>query len=244
MSRARLLERVLWTLGILLIAVWAAWKLDAFLGHRRDLARFEAAKKAAAAATGKTALPPPAGAPPSASLPPPPVPTLREPAPHDYALWSKERVKAYEESLAQAASAPLGILRIPKIGLEVAVLEGTDDLTLNRAVGHIEDTAKPGEPGNVGIAGHRDGYFRGLKEIAKGDTMEIETLSGVDSYRVTDIWIVKPEDVQVLDPTPRPSVTLVACYPFYFVGHAPQRYIVRAVRESRVTASRIAAAAP
>lgn len=244
MSRTRLLERVLWTLGILLIAVWAAWKLDGFLGHRRDLARFEAAKRATAAAAEKPAGPPPAVAPPSASLPPPPVPTLREPTAHDYALWSKERVKAYEESLAQAASAPLGILRIPKIGLEVAVLEGTDDLTLNRAVGHIEDTAKPGEPGNVGIAGHRDGYFRGLKEIAKGDTMEIETLSGVDTYRITDIWIVKPDDVQVLEPTPQPSVTLVACYPFYFVGHAPQRYIVRGIRESRATASRVAAAAP
>lgn len=241
MSRARLLERVLWTLGIVLIAGWAAWKLYGFLGHRRDLAHFEAAKRAAAE---KPAPPPPAGAPPPASLPPPSVPALREPAPHDYALWSKERVKAYEESLAQAASAPLGILRIPKIDLEVAVLEGTDDLTLNRAVGHVEDTAKPGQPGNVGIAGHRDGYFRGLKEIAKGDTMEIETLSGVDTYRVTDIWIVKPEDVQVLDPTPQPSVTLVACYPFYFVGHAPQRYIVRAVRESHVTAARVAAAAP
>jgi sortase A len=169
---------------------------------------------------------------------------MREPGPPDYALWSKIRIKEYEESLAQASSAPLGILRIPKIDLEVAVLEGTDDLTLNRAVGHIEDTAKPGEAGNVGIAGHRDGYFRGLKEIAKGDTMELETLSGVDTYRVTDVWIVKPEDVQVLAETPQPSVTLVACYPFYFVGHAPQRYIVRAVRESRATADRVAAASP
>jgi sortase A len=244
-SRTRLLERVLWTLGILLIAVWAAWKLYGYLGHRRDLARFEAAKRAAAAAAEKPLAPlPVTPAPPFASLPPAPVPTLRDARPPDYALWSKERVKAYEESLAQGASAPLGILRIPKIGLEVAILDGTDDLTLNRAVGHIEDTAKPGEPGNVGIAGHRDGYFRGLKEVAKGDTMEIETLSGVDTYRITDIWIVKPEDVQVLDPTPQPSVTLVACYPFYFVGHAPQRYIVRAVRESRVTESRVAAASP
>jgi sortase A len=233
-SGPRLIERVLWTLGILLIAVWAGWKLHARIGGKRDLERFETAKRATAAAP----------APPSAAIPPSPVPTLREARPPDYALWSKERVKAYEESLTEAASAPLGILRIPKIGLEVAVLEGTDDFTLNRAVGHIEDTARPGEAGNVGIAGHRDGYFRGLKEIARGDTMELETLSGVDSYRITDIWIVKPEDVQVLDPTPQPSVTLVACYPFYFVGHAPQRYIVRAVRESRATASRVAAASP
>jgi sortase A len=244
-SRARLLERLLWTLGILCLAVWAAWKLHALLGGKRDLERFEAAKKAAAAAARTPAPPlPVTPVPLAASIPPAPVPTLRDAGPPDYALWSKERIKAYEESLAQAASAPLGILRIPKIGLEVAVLEGTDDLTLNRAAGHIEDTAKPGEPGNIGIAAHRDGYFRGLKEVATGDTVELETLTGVDTYRITDIWIVKPDDVQVLDATPAPSLTLVACYPFYFVGHAPQRYIVRAVRESRVSASRIAAAAP
>jgi sortase A len=247
-SRTRAIERLLWALGILLLAVWGIAKLHAYFGSRHDLARFEEARKAAAAAAAaKPAPPPPAApapAPPASSLPPAPVPTLREARPPDYALWSKERVKAYEESLAQGASLPLGILRIPKIGLEVAVLDGTDDLTLNRGVGHIEDTAKPGETGNVGIAGHRDGFFRGLKDIAKGDTMEIETLAGTDTYRITGIWIVKPEDVQVLDPTPEPSVTLVACYPFYFVGHAPQRYIVRGVRESRVSATRVAAAAP
>ena len=246
MSRTRAIERVLWTLGILLLAVWGIAKLHAYFGSRSDLARFEKARKEAAS-SAKPAPPPaaPAPAPPSSSsLPPAPVPTLREAPPPDYALWSKERVKAYEESLAERASAPLGILRIPKIGLEVAVLDGTDDLTLNRAVGHIEETAKPGETGNVGLAGHRDGFFRGLKDVAKGDTVEIETFAGVDTYRISDIWIVKPEDVQVLDPTPEPAVTLVACYPFYFVGHAPQRYIVRAVRESRVSATRVAAATP
>jgi len=121
---------------------------------------------------------------------------------------------------------------------------------LNRAVGHIEDTAKPGEKGNVGIAGHRDGFFRGLKDVVKGDTMELETTSGKETYRVDDIrivkpedvgvldpTIVKPEDVGVLDPTSEPVITLVACYPFYFVGHAPERYIVRAVRQSPAAAS-------
>ncbi len=235
-------------LGIVLLAVWGIAKLHAYFGSRHELARFEAAKKAAEAA-GKPALPigPAASAAPGVaapSLPPAPVPTLRDAAPPDYALWSKERIKEYEDSLTQASASPLGILRIPKIGLEVAVLEGTDDLTLNRAAGHVEDTAKPGEAGNVAIAAHRDGFFRGLKDIAKGDTIEIETLAGVDTYRITDIWIVKPEDVQVLDPTPEPAVTLVACYPFYFVGHAPQRYIVRGVRQSRVSATHVAAAAP
>jgi sortase A len=114
--------------------------------------------------------------------------------------------------------------------LEVAVLEGTDEWTLNRAVGHIEDTARPGAPGNSGIAGHRDGFFRGLKDIRSGDVLEIETHTGIDRYRVERTWIVEPEDVSVLDPTSTPSITLVTCYPFYFIGSAPQRFIVRAVR--------------
>ena len=115
------------------------------------------------------------------------------------------------------------------IGLEAPVLEGTDDETLNRGVGHIDGTAIPGAAGNLGIAGHRDGFFRGLKDIAPGDTLELETLWGQVTYVVQTIWIVSPEDVSVLDPTPAPSLTLVTCFPFYFVGSAPQRYIVRAV---------------
>ncbi len=238
MSRARRLERFFWVAGILLIAVWAAAKIHSYVGSRRDLERFAAAKSASHSAPAPAPAPPPA-----AELAPAPGRTLPE-LPPDYALWSKERVKAYEESLAQQASAPLAILRIPKIDLQVAVLEGTDDFTLNRAVGHIENTGRPGENGNIGLAGHRDGFFRGLKDVAKGDTLELETLTGRDSYRITDIWIVNPDDAQVLDPTPQPSVTLVACYPFYFVGHAPKRYIVRAVREARIASSRVAAAAP
>ena len=98
------------------------------------------------------------------------------------------------------------------------------------ALGHIEDTALPGAVGNAGIAGHRDGFFRGLKDILPGDTIEIDTLVRKEIYRVERTWIVDPSDVSVLDPTPSASLTLVTCYPFYFVGSAPQRFIVRAVR--------------
>lgn len=130
--------------------------------------------------------------------------------------------------------APLAVLRIPKIKLAVAVLEGTAESTLNRAVGHIETTALPGSDGNSGIAGHRDRFFRGLKDIRAGDLLELETLTSVDTYRVERTWIVDPHEVSVLDPTDSPSITLVTCYPFYFVGSAPQRFIVRAVRTHRV----------
>ena len=132
-------------------------------------------------------------------------------------------------SLEQAAPPPLAVLRIPKIRLEVAVLPGTDDFVLNRAVGHIEGTALPGTDGNSAIAGHRDGFFRGLKDIGPGDGIEIDTLRGRETYRVERMWVVEPEDVWVLDATPVRSITLVTCYPFYFVGSAPHRYIVRAV---------------
>ena len=125
---------------------------------------------------------------------------------------------------------PLVVLRIARIHLVVPVLEGTSDVTLNRGVGHIEETAMPGTGGNSGIAGHRDGFFRGLKDVGLGDTIELETLQEKQIYRIDRAWIVDPEDVSVLDPTPEQSITLVTCYPFYFVGSAPQRYIVRAVR--------------
>ena len=110
------------------------------------------------------------------------------------------------------------------------MLPGTDDRSLDRGVGHIEDTAQPGTDGNLGIAGHRDGFFRGLKDITLGDVIELDTIQGSDTYRVERTWVVSPEDVSVLDPTSTRALTLVTCYPFYFVGSAPDRFIVRAVR--------------
>ena len=95
-------------------------------------------------------------------------------------------------------------------------------------MGRIEGTARIGEVGNIGIAGHRDGFFRGLKDIETGDTMELETLTGTQSYVIDKISIVSPEDVYVLDPSEESRITLVTCYPFYFVGKAPLRYIVHA----------------
>ena len=148
----------------------------------------------------------------------------------DFSLWSTQRVFAWRKAIKEPFPSPLAVLRIPKIRLEVAVLPGTDDATLDRGLGHIEDTALPGGVGNAGIAGHRDGFFRGLKDILPGDTIELDTLDRKEIYRVERTWIVDPSDVSVLDPTPAAALTLVTCYPFYFVGSAPQRFIVRAVR--------------
>jgi sortase A len=146
----------------------------------------------------------------------------------DFRLWSAQRIEAYQHSPATDTPAPLGVLKIPSIGIEVPVLEGIDDLTLNRGVGHIDGTPLPGEAGNIGIAGHRDGFFRGLKDVRRGDYLDLYTEQGNTRYVVDDIHIVPPEDVSVLAPRPKSSLTLVTCYPFYFVGSAPSRYIVRA----------------
>ena len=205
-----LVERTAWMFGTLCLVTWGALHIDGAAGARHDVERFALLQAAA----------------------------LQQPAAPDLSLWDPERISAWRQASREPAPPPLAVLRIPKIRLEVAVLRGTDEFTLNRAVGHIDDTALPGTDGNSGIAGHRDGFFRGLKDIGPDDAIELETLRGKEVYRVERTWVVYPEDVSVLDPTPTRSLTLVTCYPFYHVGPAPQRYIVRAVRADTTTVQR------
>jgi sortase A len=202
-----LAERAAWACGLIALAIWGAATVNGIAGAREDLDRFAALRMAGSDQAG----------------------SLSQTTAPDLSLWDLNRISAWRAALEQPARQPLAILRIPRIGLEVAVLPGTDDFVLNRAVGHIESTAMPGTDSNSGIAGHRDGFFRGLKDIAPGDAIELETLEGREMYEVERAWIVEPEDVGVLEPTPARSLTLVTCYPFYFIGSAPQRFIVRAV---------------
>ncbi|PYQ97160.1 MAG: hypothetical protein DMF94_15655 [Acidobacteria bacterium] len=129
---------------------------------------------------------------------------------------------------APAAGTLLGRLEAPSVRMSTAVLEGSDDATLRRGAGHIEDTPFPGSAGNVGIAGHRDTVFRPLRNILVGDPLDLTIANRMFRYRITRTLIVRPDDVYVLDPTDRPTITLVTCYPFEFVGHAPRRFIVQA----------------
>jgi sortase A len=134
---------------------------------------------------------------------------------------------------APAPSAPavgslIARLEAPSVRMTTNVLEGTDDGTLSRGAGHIEDTPFPGQPGNIGIAGHRDTVFRPLRHIKVGDPLHITTHDRTYRYRISKTLIVGPDDVYVLDPTDRPTLTLVTCYPFEFIGHAPKRFIVQA----------------
>ena len=146
----------------------------------------------------------------------------------DFSLWAGKRVMAYKQAVATRMGTPLAVLSIPRLRLDVPVFEGTDALTLNRGAGRIEGTARPGEHGNVGIAAHRDGFFRGLKDIRPGDRIELAQLRRKFVYTVDNIAVVDPGNVTVLHARPQPSLTLVTCYPFYFIGDAPQRYIVQA----------------
>jgi len=127
-----------------------------------------------------------------------------------------------------AAGMPIAKLEIPRLKFSVVVLEGIADSILKRGVGHVPETALPGKPGNVGIAAHRDTFFRSLKDIRDGDLIRLRTYDGVFDYRVEWTRVVKPAAVDVLDVTDAPSLTLVTCYPFYYVGSAPDRFIVRA----------------
>ena len=146
--------------------------------------------------------------------------------------------RAAEFARAAQAYAPVrvragglvGMLDVPRLKLTAPVIEGDDETTLKRAAGHLPDTPLPWEQGNTAIAGHRDGLFRPLKDIRVGDEIRFRSSRDEFRYRVTDTAIVKPDDVSVLKPRQTASLTLITCYPFYYVGDAPNRFIVHAER--------------
>jgi sortase A len=153
-------------------------------------------------------------------------------------IFQKQQRRQFESLLADrvsvvpaaAASGVIGLLDIPRLGLSVMVVEGAGSANLRRAAGHIPGTALPGQQGNVGISAHRDTFFRPLRNIRQNDVITVSTLLGEYRYRVVSTSIVSPSDVAVLDPSGTEILTLVTCYPFYFVGSAPDRFIVRAER--------------
>jgi sortase A len=149
----------------------------------------------------------------------------------DQSLWSPERIRDYQASLGTVTDVPVAVLRVPELHLEVPVFATDTELHLNRGAGLIAGMGLPDTGGNVGIAGHRDGYFRVLKDIEPGQLIEVETATRTHRFRVVSTEIVDPRDVRVLADTLDPTLTLVTCYPFYFLGSAPQRFIVRGAYE-------------
>ena len=146
----------------------------------------------------------------------------------DQSEWSKKQIAKYEKK-KNTGGLPLAMLKIERLNLEAPVYLGTDRVTLDRGLGIIESTAYLGEVGNIGISGHRDGFFRSLKDIKLGDAIEILTPTGIEEFEVSDITIVDALEVSVLDPTDTTVLTLITCHPFYYQGYAPDRYIVRAI---------------
>ena len=159
-------------------------------------------------------------------------------------VYQAYQQRAFEESLQAASSglAPtdgrspsgsvMGRLEIPSVNLSVMVLEGVGESELRLGAGHVPGTAFPGETGNVGIAGHRDTFFRPLRKIREHDVITLTTLQGTSRYRVEAIWITRPDDTAVLQSSSESVLTLVTCHPFSYIGSAPDRFIVRARRVS------------
>jgi len=142
---------------------------------------------------------------------------------------------AAEIPVSVMAGGLIGRIEIPRLGLSEIVIEGADARALRRAVGHVAGTALPGQTGNTAITGHRDTFFRPLRKIRRDDLIRLTTLQGEFLYRVVSTGIVDPEDVEVLDSYSGQVLTLITCYPFYFVGAAPRRFVVRAERVTNQT---------
>jgi sortase A len=214
-------ERVLLVSGLTLVFFYCGSRVESCLTSRAALRKFAAAESRVETGRmiGSKSLDADQG---SESSEPLELPNV------DFRLWGATRMKAYKQGLQESSESVLGVLRIPKIGLEAPLFEGTDRLVLNHGLGRIAGTSRPGDSGNIGIAGHRDGFFRELKDVSAGDAIELLTQKGTSTYIVDKIQIVSPNQVEVLGPTPVASLTLVTCYPFYFIGSAPQRYIVTA----------------
>ena len=207
--------------GLVLIGVWAFSRLDAHTASRAAISRIPDKSAGKSARSGGNTVPGMGS-------------TALEAGKVDTSLWSDIRIAEFRESLKIGGEPAVAVLSVPRVGVEVAVFPGTDDVTLNRGAGWIKGTAAPGAKGNSGIAAHRDGFFRPLKDIAVGDVIELRTHDGVKIFHVDTLTIVDPSDVGVLAPSTDTALTLVTCYPFYHVGSAPKRFIVHAVARGDV----------
>jgi sortase A len=230
----RFIERCLLLAGVVMLGVWAwsevryalwqdwgNWVFDRKLHHQSTTTADYLTEKADYLIEKKDQL----YAQLRARLGLPAIPT-RSPSSNDNPSFDRPSPVAPQPSIEH--NALIGRLTIPRLHLSAAVREGAEEDTLALALGHIPATALPGQKGNVGIAGHRDKLFRGLREIRPNDRIEFETLAGKYVYEVGSLQIVKPSNVAVLKAGNSPELTLVTCYPFNYIGSAPDRFIVKA----------------
>ncbi len=214
----KLVETALWSSGVLLIALYFAGQGWAESSRQQGIAQFRVQKQQSPAATAPST---------------PPGISAHRVAESSNAVHQMPHVpievSTRQTNAHSADASAIALLRIPRIALEVPIGLDTSERVLLRGAGWVAGTAAPGSFGNVAIAAHRDTFFRGLKDVLVGDLIELETLERTDTYRVSALSVVKPTDVYVLADTGEAALTLITCYPFYFVGNAPQRFIVHAV---------------
>lgn len=221
LAKTRWIERALLLVGILCLGSYAYAWLDARVYEKLESRRLDAAlAQRAAERSARTGTP--------AAEETDSFDSFRQGAGQAEGQPASEPSESFFANLQEGDL--IGRIEVPRLGVSAIVLEGVGYRTLRRGVGHIPATALPDQAGNIGLAGHRDSFFRGLKDIRKDDIVDLTTPDGTYSYRVEWTKIVLPKDVDVLDGSGGPELTLVTCYPFYYVGSAPKRFIVRAVR--------------
>jgi len=208
---SRAVEYCCWALGAALLLFQLGSTLVAQHAYRSALAAFDGARAA--------------GGEPAPETAPHPALSYAEP---DQSLWAPARIRSYQQQRWSFASPPEAVVRIPRLGLEVPVFAGATDFNMTRGAGRLDSSPRFGDPGNVAVSSHRDGWFRKLKDIKIGDAIVVDTLTHTFHYVVEEIRITDPTDTTVLWPGTVPEVTLVTCYPFHFHGRAPQRFVVRA----------------
>ena len=217
----RSVEVVSYLIGLLFTVFFVSQLAQGEVQRRQDIAEFEevlsVAVSQSVSGTGPTS-------PANQSIE---FPRQTLPAP-DTNLWAPSRIADYEASMQVDTPSVLGLLEVPSVGLKVPIYPSDSELNMDRGAGIIDGMSYPHEPGNIGIAGHRDGYFRALKDVQVGDKLLLQTLSGPKQFTVDSRQILEVDDLSILQDTQNQTVTLVTCYPFYFVGHAPQRFIVSA----------------
>jgi sortase A len=155
-----------------------------------------------------------------------------------------ESVSPGEKKHPVIEGSAIGEMEVPRLGMKAIFVQGDSPKILRHAIGHISETALPGEVGNVVLDGHRDTFFRPLRNIRQGDSITLRTPDGDFRYQVESTAVVPPSDVQVLQPSSEQTLTLITCFPFYYVGPAPKRFIVRARQIERLPAQSSVAEAP
>ena len=212
----RWIERALFLIGILCLGTWAYAFVDTWIYDKWQEQRLEEAIRQRSTQAQAAQNPAPAAETDALG-------SFQDREEDDFSDFKRDRENLGEGDL-------IGRIEIPRVGVSAIVLHGVGKKTLRRGVGHIPGTALPEHGGNVALAGHRDSFFRGLKDIRENDTIELTTPDGTFEYRVEWTKIVRPQETDVLEEEDTPSLTLVTCYPFYYVGSAPKRFIVRAHR--------------